>query len=71
MNNTVTLTKLSAFDAIKLKFELDAAGLIHNQDYTWTYHPIKYEDGWHIDSHVHFEFVNAALASFYQLKWTK
>ena len=58
-----------------LKFDLDQIGLKLNQDYTWRYQPVKYEDGWSYapmhESQVVFEFTDPALASFYQIKWSK
>lgn len=75
MTNTVIVTDLTPFDAIGLKYELEKAGLLDKRDFTWSYRPIKYDDGWSSEisyrSQVAFEFVNPALASFYQLKWTK
>lgn len=72
--NIVTLTEISAYDALARKRDLDDAGLIFNQDYTWKYQPVKYSS-WGCEpkdqSQVVFEFVNPALASFYQIKWSK
>jgi hypothetical protein len=82
MSNTVTISGVSATDAMGFKVELTHDGLVINQDYTWRYQPVKY-DTWDevevvawtandmIQSQVTFEFCNSSLASFYRLKWTK
>lgn len=73
MLNTLTITKLSAADAIALKMDLDRTGLIVDQDYTWRFQPVKYSDSFSSapisDSQVIFEFADPAMASFYRLKW--
>ena len=73
MLNAFTLTKLSAAEAIALKNDLDHAGLIRDQDYTWRFQPVKYSDSFSStvisDSQVTFEFADPAMASFYRLKW--
>ena len=60
-------------DAIALKLELDRAGLVVDQDYTWRFQPVKYRDGFSTapmsESQVVFEFKDPAMASFYKLKW--
>jgi hypothetical protein len=73
MTNTVTLTNLTAGDAIAVKWELERTGLTVDQDFTWAYQPVKYT-AWSNDpepSQATFDFRDAALASFYRLKWTK
>lgn len=73
--NTVIVTNLKPNDAIELKYELENAGLIHKQDFSWTYQPVKYDDGWSAEpiygSQVAFEFTNPTLASYYRIKWAK
>jgi len=72
--NQVVITGISPIDAIGLKHELDNMELILNKDYTWRYHLVKY-DSLSLDEisekHVVFEFTDPAMASFFQLKWTK
>jgi hypothetical protein len=74
MTSSVTITDISAADAIAFKAELTHTGLVMEQDYTWRYQPVKY-DNWQtieiIKSQVTFEFRDPAVASFYRLKWTK
>ena len=73
--NTITVTKISAAEAIALKNELDHAGLVCNSDYTWRFQPVKYNNDFSMyaieESQVRFEFVDAAVASFYRIKWTR
>jgi hypothetical protein len=60
--------------ALALKHQLDLDGLIVNQDYEWRYQkPVYDEFAWSDSevSHVTFIFQNPALATFYQLKWSK
>ena len=75
MLNKVTITKISAADAMALKAELDRDELVVNVDYTWRFQPVKYNNDFSMyaieESQVLFEFADPALASFYQLKWTK
>ena len=75
MLNKVTITKISAADAMALKANLDRDGLVVNVDYTWRFQPVKYNNDFSMyaieESQVLFEFADPALASFYQLKWTK
>lgn len=74
MTGAVTIADVSSADAIALKTELTDAGLVIEQDYTWTYQPVKYED-WRaqgqLRSRVTFEFRDPAVASFFRIKWTK
>ena len=73
--NTITVTKISAADALALKAELDSAGLVCDADYTWRFQPVKYNNDFSMyaieESQVRFEFTDAAVASFYRIKWTK
>ena len=60
--------------ALAYKYQLDLDGLIVNQDYEWRYQKPVYDEFAWTDSevsHVTFTFRNAALATFYQLKWAK
>lgn len=71
MNNVVTISNLTASAAVELKFELENSGLILNHDFTWTYHPVKYDNNQHVSSYVDFDFATPTLASFYRIKWAK
>lgn len=74
MNNLV-IENITAAEAIALKYDLEHAGLVNNQDYTWRYQPVKYNSDWSTQpierSQVVFEFNSPALASFYRVKWAK
>jgi hypothetical protein len=73
--NSLTIENVSASEALELKHELAQSGLVIVQDYTWQYHPVKYNHDWSTHplekSRVVFIFGDPALASFYRLKWTK
>jgi len=75
MTDKIVISKLTAYDALKYKLELTDSGLVNNQDYTWRYHPVKYNNDWSTvpieQSQVVFEFNSPALASFYRVKWAK
>lgn len=75
MSNKLTLSDITASEALLYKEQLNQAGLIVNQDYTWRYQPVKYNGDWSMypieHSQVEFDFADAAVASFYRLKWTK
>ena len=61
-------------EALAFKHQLDADGLVVNQDYTWRYQkPVYDEFAWTESeySSVTFTFQNPALATFYQLKWSR
>lgn len=74
MSTGLTIHSVTAQQALLYKEQLTQNGLIVNQDYSWTYIPIKYND-WGMtpmaQSCVEFEFADPALASFYRLKWIK
>ena len=60
--------------ALAYKYQLDADGLIVNQDYTWRYQKSVYDEfAWAESevSNVTFTFKNPMLATFYQLKWAR
>mgnify|MGYP003348951582 CR=1 FL=1 len=64
----------TAARAMDLKRELDQAGLVVNQDYTWRYQKPVYDEFAWTDSepsHATFTFQNPAMATFYQLKWAR
>jgi hypothetical protein len=75
MTNRIVLTQLSAYSALQYKQQLSHDGLINDQDYTWRYQPVKYNNEWSTipieQSQVVFEFNSPALASFYRVKWAK
>jgi hypothetical protein len=74
MSTGLTIHSITAQQALLYKEQLTQNGLIVNQDYSWTYSPIKYNDqGMTLmeQSCVEFEFADPALASFYRLKWIK
>lgn len=74
MNNLI-IENITAAEAIAFKYELDQSGLAVNQDYTWRYRPVKYNNDWSTQpieqSQVVFEFSSPSLASFYRVKWAK
>jgi len=57
-------------EAVAHKQELVEAGLIMGQDFFWEYRGSEY-DGFTMnrDRHAVFSFRDAAVASFYRLKW--
>jgi hypothetical protein len=75
MSMAVTISDVSAMDALVFKAELARDGLVMNQDYAWRYCPVKYNHDWSTipieQSRVVFEFSSPALASFYRVKWAK
>jgi hypothetical protein len=52
--------------------QLIEAGLIMNDDFSWSYFPPKWDNftGETHGKYLVIEFRSAALATFYQLKWT-
>ena len=74
--DTVNFVRLNCGtqQALALKHQLDLDGLIVNQDYEWRYQkPVYDEFAWTNSevSHVTFTFKKPALATFYQLKWSR
>jgi hypothetical protein len=67
----IVLYHLDAAQAVALKNNLLADGLILDQDFFWAYCPSRH-DGFTTEQprHVVFDFVEPAIATFYQLKWT-
>jgi len=74
MSDIIVLSNISAQQALDYKKQLDTDGLKLDQDYFWSYRPVKYND-WGMSngehSRVEFEFREDMLASFYRLKWAK
>ena len=73
--NSITITKISAQEALALKADLDQSGLVVNHDYTWRFQPVKYNNDFSMyaveESQVLFEFTDPAMAVFFRLKWIK
>ncbi len=70
----IELPHLTPDDGIRLKNQLVAAGLEQGKDFVWAYLQAIYNnDGYdgYTPRRVTFEFVEAKLATFYQLKWTQ
>jgi hypothetical protein len=58
----LTVQNATADDSIWFKNQLIHDGLIQGQDFEWAWLPMTHT--------AHFVFADAALATFYQLKWT-
>jgi hypothetical protein len=74
MSAGITIYSVSAQQALLYKEQLTQDGLVVDQDYSWSYRPVKYNDWLQTDgeaSCVQFEFRDQSLASFYRLKWIK
>lgn len=75
MSSALVIDHITAQQALEYKKQLTQDGLVVNNDYSWKYQPIKYND-WSMSpkaqhSFVEFEFVDPALATFYRLKWAR
>jgi hypothetical protein len=58
--------------ALELVAELRQSGLVMDQDFVWQYQKSSYGEGNEfVPASVTFEFEDPALATFYQLKWSK
>lgn len=66
----VVFEHMNPMRGVELKNQLESAGLINHQDFEWEYRASKW-DGFSAATpkKVIFEFRDAALATFYQLKW--
>ena len=66
----VVITDIEPIEALCLKDQLIQDGLVIDIDFEWEWHP-SYWDGFTQErpKHAKFIFQNAALATFYQLKW--
>jgi len=56
-----------------MKYELEKAGLIMDQDFTWYYQQARWDDFSHeptLPRCVKFDFAQESLATFYKLKWS-
>ena len=70
----VVILHVSVVRALELRDQLWAAGLIQNQDFEWAYYKAQYDDfGYEaaVPRHVKFNFQDAKLATYYQLKWAQ
>jgi len=68
----VVIKHISPTEAIELKNQLLAAGLVLDRDFEWEYHQATYNnDGFSAVTPklASFKFVDAAMATFYKLKW--
>lgn len=69
----VVIEHINPVEAIELKNQLLAAGLIINQDFVWEYRQATYNnDGFSAVTPklASFNFTEAPIATFYKLKWT-
>jgi hypothetical protein len=58
--------------ALELVAELRQSGLVMDQDFVWQYQKSSYGEGNElVPASVTFEFRDPALATFYQLKWSR
>jgi hypothetical protein len=70
----VRIEHITPITAIDLKNQLLTAGLVIGQDFNWRYTPAHYDNDGHsavTPKEATFEFQDPALATFYQLKWTR
>lgn len=70
--HAVTVWGSGPMDAVEFRNQLIQTGLMMNHDFVWKYVPPNWDNytrGEVIPRHVVFEFVDPALATFYQLKW--
>lgn len=68
----VVFEHMNPMRGIELKNQLITDGLVQHKDFEWSYHAPKYDnDGFSAVAPrmVIFEFRDAVLATFYQLKW--
>jgi hypothetical protein len=69
---SVEILHASVATALGLKDQLEADGLVIDQDFEWAYRQAEY-DNFSADAvvprHVTFKFQDAKLATYYQLKW--
>jgi len=71
--HTVRVDNIEVYDAIDLKNQLLQVGLIIEQDFEWAWITADYNaaEGWTRQKHAEFQFHDPALATFYQLKWSR
>jgi len=70
----INLSHITPDEAIKLKNQLISAGLKQGEDFVWAYIQATYNnDGYDAVTPrtVTFDFADAKIATFYQLKWAQ
>jgi hypothetical protein len=68
----IVILHVNAVRALELRDQLRAAGLIQDQDFEWEYRQAEYDNFSYnavVPRHVTFRFRDAALATYYSLKW--
>jgi hypothetical protein len=73
MMHQIILYDVDVGNAIDMKHQLEAAGLIMNLDFTWYYQQARWDDFSHepaLPKCVKFGFATEAMAVFYKLKWS-
>jgi hypothetical protein len=69
----VVILNVNAVRALELRDQLQGSGLIQDQDFEWEYRQAEYNSDSYeavVPRHVMFRFRDAALATFWQLKWS-
>jgi hypothetical protein len=69
----IVILHVNAVRALELRDQLRDAGLIQDQDFEWEYRQAEYDNFSYnavVPRHVTFRFRDAALATFWQLKWS-
>ena len=73
MTHSVKIYNRSVSEVLDMVREMETAmGLTRNQDFRWAWHPKTYDPtGWHIrnPAHAEFQFNDAAVATFVELKY--
>jgi hypothetical protein len=68
----IVILHVNAVRALELRDQLRDAGLIQDQDFEWEYRQAEYDNFSYnavVPRHVTFRFRDAALATYYSLKW--
>lgn len=68
----IVILHVNAVQALELRDQLQDAGLIQDQDFEWEYRQAEYDNFSYdavVPRHVTFRFRDAALATYYSLKW--
>ena len=68
----IVILHVNAVQALELRDQLRDAGLIQDQDFEWEYRQAEYDNFSYnavVPRHVTFKFRDAALATYYSLKW--
>jgi hypothetical protein len=66
----ITVKDATADDGIRLKNLLIQDGLVQGQDFEWAWERVQDSVDFYLAVRAaHFDFADAALATFYQLKW--